>query len=151
MTLSADFTFGNTDTRALYFDSESDLPPNESSITDHLKYCSVKNIVTKLMRNVGRSTEEGPCQQRLWIMMTYLAIGRDGEIKFQNYNDRRYDPLLGVLDIVLPGRGKKIKKMTRMPTPQDRRYQLDIYYSLACFYALEAGLYRNATDPNESI
>jgi len=43
-------------------------------------------------------------------MMTYSAIGRDGEIKFQNYNDRRYDPLLGVLDIVLPGREKKSKK-----------------------------------------
>lgn len=103
-------------------------------------------ICTLLMREATGlvKTKDGPLQQRVWIVMTLLAVGRGGEVKFQRYDEWHWDVLFENID----ANWAEIKTLTQqamMFGPHKYRYMLDFFHAFACFFSVEKGLYR---DPN---
>lgn len=91
----------------------------------------------------------GPLQQRVWFVMSMLAVGRGGEIKFQRYDEWYWDPLFHGIDSTW----SEIKTLTQHSMlfgPDKESYLCDFYHSFGCFFSVENGLYR-AEDLDKSI
>ena len=80
-------------------------------------------------------------QNRLMKVINYLAAGRGGEIKFQDYSQWIYDWCLELTDI----RWSEAKTLTHyaMPmVPDACCYSTDFYHALGCYWAVSKGLLR---------
>ena len=71
---------------------------------------------------------------------TFDACGRGGEVKFQNYNDWRFDHLLQVVDA--PWQETKILDCYSRAGLSDDDWLFDFYVQKGAFYMCEKGLYR---------
>ena len=91
----------------------------------------------------------GPLQQRVWFVMSMLAVGRGGEIKFQRYDEWHWDVLFQSIDSTWT----EIKTLTQhcmLFGPDKESYLCDFYHAFGCFFSVEKGLYR-ANDVDKSV
>lgn len=90
MCLGSDFTFGDTTVRPLYSDNGNG-PVAEGPGAPEIEYVSkidLYSILHKQMKDSNLHTHEnGTLQQRCWIVILFNAVGRGGEIKFQDFSD----------------------------------------------------------------
>ncbi|CAJ1933951.1 unnamed protein product, partial [Cylindrotheca closterium] len=113
--------------------------------TDFISRVSLEQILTKIMKEAPKNNVKdfGHFEQRAMLMLSFSAIGRAGEIKFQKFSDWRFDPYLQTTDI--KWEEKKTLTMHAMPMVPDKSYLVCFYHAIACYFALEDGLYRNET------
>ena len=81
-------------------------------------------------------------QQRCWLGISNSAVGHGGEIKFQDYKDWMWHPMLQVVDI----KWTEMKRLARYAMPMVPRkcgWELDFYHQLASYFAVENGLHRS--------
>ena len=97
----------------------------------------LKGIAEKLVRGAssvrGDGTVEGNLQKRLWIVLSYLAVARPGEIKFNDMKEWTHHHYIEVLDIFW----FELKTMTQyaMPMcPSNFHFLLDFWHSLASYW-----------------
>lgn len=56
------------------------------------------SIVTRLLKNAKGPNAGQAMQFRSLLVHTFIAAGRGGEVKFQNFNDLMWNPKLELLD-----------------------------------------------------
>lgn len=118
-------------------------------INDWLSLVDMRSICKELMRS-ARTLNNRNFQYRAWIVLLYAAAGRGGEIKFLNFSEWKYYPYIEVLDI----RWTEIKVLSKYAmglVPDRSTYLLDPYHALACFFALERGLFRTREQIHRSL
>jgi len=75
------------------------------------------------------------------IVMLGSAVGRAGEVKFQCFDDWRFDPWLQVTDI--GWRERKTLMKHGMHMVPDIIYLVCFYHAIVCYFALEDCIYRS--------
>jgi hypothetical protein len=93
--------------------------------------------------------QNGPLQQRAWIVMIMLAAARAGELRFQRYDEWYWDNYFENIDANWT-EIKTVSQYCLLFGPAKSSYILDFYHAFGSFYAVENGLYRQA-DANPSI
>jgi hypothetical protein len=97
----------------------------------------LKAVLRSLMQKArAGDTINGNLQRRCWLVATYHAMGRGGEIKFQNYADWVFDPRFEVTNI----HWKELKKLASyaMPMMADMDgYECYFYHALGSFWLVE--------------
>jgi hypothetical protein len=142
--------FGGINTRCLYKVNGKDPQlwefGRDDVLNDWVSKCDLKAVLRSLMRQARRgATHDGPLQRRCWLVITYHAMGRGGEVKFQNYADWVFDPRFEVTDICW----KEMKKLATyaMPMMADMDgYACCFYHALGSFWLVESGLYRRSVE-----
>ena len=113
-------------------------------LNDWVSKCDLKAVLRSLMQKArAGDTINGNLQRRCWLVATYHAMGRGGEIKFQNYADWVFDPRFEVTNI----HWKELKKLASyaMPMMADMDgYECCFYHALGSFWLVETGLYRRS-------
>ena len=87
------------------------------------------------------SDTAGPLQERLWLVVLMLAVGRAGEIKFLRFHEMHWDNHLRLLDMTW-WEPKTLSFHPMLFGPSNFDYTLDIYHAFGCFFMSERGLYR---------
>ena len=150
LTISGDVIFGDTKTRPLYMDNGNGLLQDDSLIQDYIGYIDLKYILRKLVCGASISGNQ-KLQQRCWLGITNSAIGRGGEIKFQDYNEWLWHPKFEVTDI----RWTELKRLAAYAMPMVPHkaggWELDFYHQLACYYAIENGLHRSEKEIEDGL
>lgn len=86
-----------------------------SDASGHAGCCAVdgKSLCHLLLRSMKgmAAASRGPAQQRVWFVLCALAVGRGGEIKFQRYDEWRWDGLFQNVDAIW----SELKTLTRNP------------------------------------
>ena len=98
-------------------------------------------LLIKAAGGPGKMVEGGPLQQRVWFVMSMLAIGRGGEIKFQRYDEWHWDELFQAIDSTWT----EIKTLTQhcmLFGPDKESYLCDFFHAFGSFFSVENGLYR---------
>ena len=149
--LKSDYTFGETMTRPLYSTNNYiGLTADDAAINDLVSLIDLCYILKHLLRGATYHFTpggEGKLQQRAWIAITFLAMGRGGEIKFTDTADMMYHPRVEVTD--LPWSESKTLNKYAMPMiPNKDNYLYDFYHCLGSFWAVEGGLFRNENERN---
>jgi hypothetical protein len=142
--------FGGTNTRCLYKQNSKDPKLYEfgrdAVFNDWVSKCDLTCVLRSLMKKARRgTTTDGPLQRRCWLVLTYHAMGRGGEVKFQNYADWVFDPRFQITDI----HWKEMKKLATyaMPMMADLDgYECCFYHALGSFWLAESGLYRQSIE-----
>jgi hypothetical protein len=146
---SGDLIFGATKIRPLYKDNGNKPIRDDSEIKDFIQACDLKYIIRNLVRD---ATIEGnqKLQQRCWVGMSNSCIGRGGEVKFQDYNEWTYHPLLEVTDSSWTE--TKTLHFYPMPmVPEKVSWEFDFYHMLGTYYSVENGLYRSQDEINKGL
>lgn len=81
-------------------------------------------------------------QNRLMKITNYLAAGRGGEIKFQDYSQWVWDWGLQIADIKW-SEAKTLSHYAMAIVPDACCYQTDFYHALGCYWAVSKGLVRS--------
>ncbi|CAJ1953515.1 unnamed protein product [Cylindrotheca closterium] len=113
-------------------------------IADYISAISLTSILKNILKSghsSGISAELGPHQKRALVLMTWSAVGRGGEVKFQSFNEWNFDTGYEVLDIKWT-EIKTLKKYSLLMVP-DTRWLFDFYHCIGCYFAIENGLYRS--------
>jgi hypothetical protein len=146
---SGDLIFGATKIRPLYKDNGNKPIRDDSEIKDFIQACDLKYIIRNLVRD---ATIEGnqKLQQRCWVGMSNSCIGRGGEVKFQDYNEWTYHPLLEVTDSSWTE--TKTLHFYPMPmVPEKVSWEFDFYHMLGTYHSVENGLYRSQDEINKGL
>jgi hypothetical protein len=110
------------------------------SMIDHLA-----TILRKLLKDARLDcNQNGKLQQRCWITVLFLAIGRGGEIKFQDFNDWMWHPKYEVLNIGWTEL-KLMEKYAMSMVPHRNHYLMDCFHCLGSFWSVERSLFRTFT------
>jgi hypothetical protein len=101
-------------------------------------------IVMKLVKSAKVSSrgDELPFQWHACLVTTALAVGRGGEVKFQSYDEWRWDPRFEVTD-TLWTELKKLLKYAMAMVADHENWLVDFYHAIGCFWAVEDGLFRS--------
>lgn len=103
------------------------------------------NYVCKgLMREADIMVNNNRFQDRCMLVTVFLAVGRGGEVKFNDYSEWQYHPRFQVTDIGWTEL-KVLEKYSCPMVPDADSYILDFYHALGCYWAVEKGLYRTQT------
>jgi len=159
-----DIVFGDTTVNPLYRGREKTINSLGTSadetmwylegnqnpiINDWVSLVDMRSICKELMRS-ARTLNNKNFQYRAWIVISYVAAGRGGEIKFLNFAEWKYYPYIEVLDI----RWTEIKVLAKYAmglVPDRSTYLLDPYHALACYFAIERGLFRSREQIQRSL
>ena len=114
-----------------------DDPKNASFFNKDFASVDLDNICSRMMLDDSNTNYEW----RAIILTTYYANARGGEVKFNDYNTWMYDPHFKTIDIGWID--VKESKYYSMPmTPHFDNYRVDWIHSMASYYAVEDGLWR---------
>jgi hypothetical protein len=108
-----------------------------SKTEDYCTICDLQHIMHSLV-NVAK-VGYNKLEQRCLICMSSNYIGCGGEIKFQDYNDRKFDYRLSVTDAKW-SEAKKISSYA-MPMVPDSRWGFCWYHQMGLYFAVENGLW----------
>lgn len=148
MRLGSDFVFGESYTRPLYCKTTL-VQQNHDTVQlknhDFSSIIDLPMVCKKLMQDATLScNHNGPLQQRCWLIFTFQAVGRGGEVKFQNFKEWEWHSRYEVLDIVWTEL-KLLEKYSMPMVPHKMHYICDFYHCLASFWSVENGLWRDHT------
>jgi hypothetical protein len=101
--------------------------------------CDLKHIMLKIFKTAAKGNHKH--EEAAWILTTHDAIGRPGEIKYDDYNDWYFDLLTELVDTSWK-ESKNLKKYT-MPRVSDDFFGFDWYYVMGAFFMCEDGLFRS--------
>ena len=133
--LGGNYTFGQTDCHPIYPDNDKgDLG---RALLDFYAKIDLLSIARKLFTEVadmqGNPTKSvGNLQKRLWMILTFLAASRPGEIKFNDMANWQFHHFFNVLDI----KWSELKTMTTYAMPMHAsnwHFLLDFWHALGCF------------------
>jgi len=116
----------------------------EAILHGDTKYAiDLRSLCCLLMKKASGKADlqGGPLQQRAWFVISMLAVGRGGEIKFQRYDEWHWDVLFEAPDATWT----EIKTLTQhcmLFGPDKDSYFSDFYHAFGCFFSVENGLYR---------
>ena len=113
------------------------LHGNEEYATDLKSLCCL--FIKQANEKVD--LQGGPLQQRAWFVISMLAVGRGGEIKFQRYDEWYWDVFFEAPDATWT----EIKTLTQhcmLFGPDKNSYLSDFYHAFGCFFSVENGLLR---------
>jgi hypothetical protein len=82
--------------------------------------------------------------------MSNSCIGRGGEVKFQDYNEWTYHPLLEVTDSTWR-ETKTLHSYTMPMVPEKVLWEFDFYYMMGTYYSVKNGLYRSQDEINKGL
>ncbi|KAL7527061.1 hypothetical protein ACHAXR_003748 [Thalassiosira sp. AJA248-18] len=143
-----DFSSGATKILPLYYKNEYDAMSNvhrrETDNYDIVSHIDMELVLKKLMKEamVGHSNE-GPLQRRAWLTILYNAVGRPGEIKFNDTNNWMWHPRFEVVDILWQETKTSTSTLQAMAmVPNKMHYLICFYNSIGSFWAVEGGLFR---------
>ena len=131
---TGDELFEGWDTMPLY----RDLSNGRYGVNPYAQ-CDLKRIMLNIFKTAAKGNKKH--EEGAWIITTWDAIGRPGEVKFIEFSDWSYDYLLKCVD-TLWKESKTLTKYT-MPRFTDEFFGFDWYCVLGGYFMCEQGLYRN--------
>jgi len=143
-----DELYKDRSTRAIYKDISSihdrvqlqrvkDRLNNDSFVQDLFGVC--RELIKTASVSAGSSGRN--FQERAWLILTFLSVGRGGEIKFLRYDEMWWDAYFQCPDATWTEM-KTLKQSSMLYGPDSASYMCDFYHSLGCFYLVEDGLFR---------
>jgi hypothetical protein len=136
-TYSGDGIFGESNAICPLYQVIDHVGIDISKTEDYWKICDLKHIMHSLV-NVAK-VGENKLDQHCWVGMPSNCIGRSGEIKFQDYNDWKFDYQLSVTDTKW-SEAKNISSYA-MPMIPDSRWEFCWYHQMVSYFAVENGLW----------
>ncbi len=133
-----DEVFGHPDVIPLYRDLRHRRGGKDDWPDDPRVMVDVRMILLSLWKK--KETGDQNMEFSNLVYDTFDACGRGGEVKFQNYNDWRFDHLLQVVDA--PWQETKILDCYSRAGLSDDDWVFDFYVQKGAFYMCEKGLYR---------
>jgi len=115
-------------------------------VNDYISLIDLRYILMKLMHEASIGCDRnGKLQQRCWLIFAYQAVGRGGEIKFQDYNDWMWHPKYEIVDIGWTEL-KLLTKYAMAMVPHKNHFFMDWYHGLGSYWSVEQGLHRSSGD-----
>jgi hypothetical protein len=144
---SEQYAFGETATCPLYITNSSFyIPVDEGLVNDYISLIDLRYILMKLMHEASIGCDRnGKLQQRCWLIFAYQAVGRGGEIKFQDYNNWMWHPKYEIVDIGWTEL-KLLTKYAMAMVPHKNHFFMDWYHGLGSYWSVEQGLHRSSGD-----
>lgn len=130
-----DHTFGLEEIRPLYRDLGWSYEPDtdresEWNISEHpLSRCDLRSVMLRLVKSANKQNNN--LEMAAMINSTYRAVGRGGEVKFQTYNDWKFDYYVKILDTMW--RESKNASAYGMPRVADDEFLFDYFFIHAAF------------------
>ena len=137
-----ELVFGVTKTRPLYRDNGKLFGKNPFS------YCDLTHMFQEMMHKANKTNHL--MEERMQLLMIYLAMGRVGEVRFQNYKDWEWHQYLEVLNQSWTEM-KKLQKYAMPMVPDYESFYFDIYHAMGCYIAVDFGLVRTPEQKNRGM
>ena len=137
-----ELVFGVTKIRPLYRDNGNLFGKSPFS------YCDLKHMFQEMMHRANKTNQL--MEERMQLLMIYLAMGRVGEVRFQNYKDWEWHQYLEVLNQSWTEM-KKLQKYAMPMVPDYESFYFDIYHALGCYIAVNFGLVRTPEQKNRGM
>ena len=144
-----DEVFGHPDVIPLYRDlrhrrggKDVDWIPDDPRVM-----VDVRMVMLSLVKK--KSTHDSNIEFANWVYDIFDACGRGGEVKFQNYNDWRFDYLLQVVDA--PWQETKVLDCYARACLPDDDWLFDFYVMKGAFYMCELGLFRTEEQVKKGV
>ena len=110
-----------------------------------LKHCTLKHVVTSLVR---KSTSKNS-NLEMAAVLTYDAVARGGEVKFQSFSQWRFDYLANITDT--KWHEPKTVDVYAMPRIPDERWWFCFYFVMGAYAMCENGLYRSPKQISDGL
>ena len=143
-----DEVFGHPDVIPLYRDLRHRRGGNDVDWEDDPRVMvDVRMVMLSLVKK--KSKHDSNIEFANWIYDVFDGCGRTGEVKFQYYNDWRFDYLLQVVDA--PWQETKVLDCYSRACLPDDDWLFDFYVMKGAFYMCESGLFRTEEQKKKGV
>ena len=134
-----DEVFGHPDIIPFYRDLRHRRGGSADWCDDPRVMVDVRMVLLSLVE--GKSKQNKNIEFANWVYDIFDGAGRSGEVKWQNYNDWRFDHLLQVVDA--PWQETKVLDCYSRACLPDDDWLFDFYVMKGAFYMCKNGLFRS--------
>ena len=120
-----------------FVEEDGTSPP----INDFVSVIDLQFVLSKLFKEASMSAGNH-LEQNAILLTTYLACGRGGEVKFNDFTEWVYHPSLQGVDIGWT-EVKTVSKYSMLMVSSVEDPLLDFFHALGCYFSLGKGLYRD--------